>query len=328
MSIKNFAIGPDTNPPITKPNVADAIATANAPSAPFASIIGPYAAEEPTPPISDIEPAHNPNNGFMLKNLEIATPHMFCITSITTETINIITIATPPCLIIFKLALKPIVEKNATMKNSLNVLSNLKENSPVCTPIRLIIAKIKPPITGAGMQYFLNTEIFLTKKSPNKNAMQNIKNIFINDLEQNKLSTAQNNEDIKTAKLKKVQFTLNKLGMTGEKGSSDIINICKYLIDKSLCMSDTSLIELSQVFNINSKSMEQRIRRAVAKGMSNIANLGIEDNLNEIYIMYSNSLFNFEEIKAEMDFIRGKSLYPGKVNIRKFIDGLIINTEY
>lgn len=214
------------------------------------------------------------------------------------------------------------------MKNSLNVLSNLKENSPVCTPIRLIIAKIKPPITGAGMQYFLNTEIFLTKKSPNKNAMQNIKNIFINDLEQNKLSTAQNNEDIKTAKLKKVQFTLNKLGMTGEKGSSDIINICKYLIDKSLCMSDTSLIELSQVFNINSKSMEQRIRRAVAKGMSNIANLGIEDNLNEIYIMYSNSLFNFEEIKAEMDFIRGKSLYPGKVNIRKFIDGLIINTEY
>ena len=168
LSIKNFAIGPDTNPPITKPNVADAIATANAPSAPLASIIGPYAAEEPTPPISEIEPAHSPNNGFMPKNLEIATPHTFCIISIITETINMITIAIPPCLIIFKLALKPMVEKNAIIKKSFNVLSNLKENAPVCIPIRLIIAKIKPPITGAGIQYFLNIETFLTKKSPNK----------------------------------------------------------------------------------------------------------------------------------------------------------------
>lgn len=184
---------------------------------------------------------------------------------------------------------------------------------------------INKPINSIEVKTVINN---VAEKIKYKNAMQNIKNIFINDFEHNKLNTVQNNEDINTAKLKKVQFTLNKLGMTGEKGSIDIINICKYLIDKSLCMSDTSLIELSQIFNVNSKSMEQRIRRAVAKGMTNIAHLGIEDNLNEIFIMYSNSLFNFEEIKAEMDFIRRKSLYPGKVNIRKFIDGLIINTEY
>lgn len=184
---------------------------------------------------------------------------------------------------------------------------------------------INKPINSIEVKTVINN---VAEKIKYKNTIQNIKSIFINDSEHNMLSAIQNNEDITKSKLKKVQFTLNKLGMTGEKGSSDIISICKYLIDKNLCMSDTSLIELSQIFNVNSKSMEQRIRRAVAKGMTNIAHLGIEDNLNEIFIMYSNSLFNFEEIKAEMDLIRGKSSYSGKVNIRKFIDGLIINAEY
>jgi two-component system response regulator YcbB len=49
--------------------------------------------------------------------------------------------------------------------------------------------------------------------------------------------------------------------------------------------------------------------------------------MNEIFIMYANSLFNFEEVKSEMDFIRGKTKYSGKINIRKFIDGLIINID-
>lgn len=181
---------------------------------------------------------------------------------------------------------------------------------------------INKPINSIEVKTVINN---VAEKIKYKNTMQNIKNIFINDFDQSNLSNSLN--ELKN-KQKKVQYTINKLGMTGEKGSNDIINICKYLIENNLSMSDTSLIELSQIFNVNHKSLEQRIRRAVAKGMTNIAHLGIEDNLNEIFIMYSNSLFNFEEVKAEMDFIRGKSSYSGKVNIRKFIDGLILNSEY
>ncbi len=183
---------------------------------------------------------------------------------------------------------------------------------------------INKPINSIEVKTVINN---IAEKIKYKNTMQNIKNIFINDLEKNTKNTRNNDDQLKT-KIKKIQFILNKLGMTGEKGSSDIINICEYLIENNLSMSDTSLVELSQKFGVNCKSIEQRIRRAVAKGMTNIANLGIEDNLSEIFTMYSNSLFNFEEVKAEMDFIRGKSSYSGKVNIRKFIDGLIINTEY
>ena len=49
--------------------------------------------------------------------------------------------------------------------------------------------------------------------------------------------------------------------------------------------------------------------------------------LNETFERYSGSLFPFEEIRAEMDFIRGKRERGGKINIKKFIDGLMILTE-
>ena len=73
--------------------------------------------------------------------------------------------------------------------------------------------------------------------------------------------------------------------------------------------------------------MEQRIRRTINKGLTNISYMGIEDYMNEIYATYSNSLFNFEDVKAEMDKIRGKNTWGGKVNIKKFIDGLMISMD-
>jgi two-component system response regulator YcbB len=190
----------------------------------------------------------------------------------------------------------------------------------------------------AGIDFFINKPINaievktvinnVSEKIKYKKTMQNIKDIFINDLEHsNKNSHEFSHEDSLNTKLKKVQLILNKLGMTGEKGAADIINICKFLIKNDLSMSDITMLEISSSLNTNPKSMEQRIRRAIAKGLSNIAHLGIEDNMNEIFIMYANSLFNFEEVKSEMDFIRGKTTYSGKINIRKFIDGLIINID-
>ncbi len=115
--------------------------------------------------------------------------------------------------------------------------------------------------------------------------------------------------------------------MTGEKGATDIVNVCRYLIDNNLNLSDTSLNEISNSLNANSRNMEQRIRRAISKGLSNIAHMGIEDYMNETFTMYSNSLFNFEEVRNEMDFINRKKSYSGKINIRKFIDGLMVNAD-
>ena len=39
------------------------------------------------------------------------------------------------------------------------------------------------------------------------------------------------------------------------------------------------------------------------------------------------SFFSFEDVKAEMDYLRGKRSSGGKVSIKKFIDGLMLEAE-
>ena len=73
--------------------------------------------------------------------------------------------------------------------------------------------------------------------------------------------------------------------------------------------------------------MEQRIRRAINKALVNLANLGIEDYMNDNFVRFSNSLFNFEDVKSEMDYIRGKKSTGGKISVKKFIDGLMFYSE-
>lgn len=122
----------------------------------------------------------------------------------------------------------------------------------------------------------------------------------------------------------RARLILGKIGMTGEKGTEDIVKLCRYLKDNDTSIGAEGIGSLCRVLSDQPKNMEQRIRRAIAVGMSNVAHLGIEDYMNETFEAYSVSLFSFEEIRTEMDFIRGKSRYNGKVNIRKFIDGLML----
>lgn len=125
----------------------------------------------------------------------------------------------------------------------------------------------------------------------------------------------------------KLKNILQKLGIMGEFGSKDIISIVEYLKTNNMNISDYTLRELCSKFTDNPKSMEQRIRRAATVGMINIANLGLEDYMNETFLEYSNGLYNFEQIKKEMDYIRGKSNIHGKINLKKFISGIIFYSE-
>ena len=53
------------------------------------------------------------------------------------------------------------------------------------------------------------------------------------------------------------------------------------------------------------------------------ANLGLEDYANDTFTTYSNSLYNFEQVRRGMDFIRGKSVRHGNVKIKNFLNALI-----
>lgn len=120
-----------------------------------------------------------------------------------------------------------------------------------------------------------------------------------------------------------IRLILNKIGIMGETGTKDIIYVVKYLVNSEQNHASTSMTELLSHFAENPRSMEQRIRRTASVGMVNLANLGIEDYMNEVFVEYSNSLYSFEQLKIEMDYIRGKTTKRGAVNIKKFIDGLV-----
>ncbi len=106
---------------------------------------------------------------------------------------------------------------------------------------------------------------------------------------------------------KEINGIMQKIGIIGESGCQDITDIVSYLIENNKSMKDFTIVELLSKFTDQTKSMEQRIRRTAAVGLSNLANLGLEDYINEIFVEYSNGLYSFEQVKLEMDFLRGGS---------------------
>lgn len=125
------------------------------------------------------------------------------------------------------------------------------------------------------------------------------------------------------AHIERVKDILQKLGVIGEIGSKDIVSIVDYMITNRDTVADATLVELCSKFTDNPKSMEQRIRRTANSAMVNLANLGIEDYSNDTFIEYSNTLFNFEQVRREMDYIRGKEPKGGNVKIRNFLYALV-----
>ena len=123
------------------------------------------------------------------------------------------------------------------------------------------------------------------------------------------------------------------LGILGETGAKDIyllierIVVCQRRDEETAYQMNELYGHLSAQLNQDARTIEQRIRRTVAKALQNLANLGIEDYYNEKFQNYSTSLFEFKEVRQEMNFINGKSTYHGKLNIRKFIEGILFVTD-
>lgn len=136
----------------------------------------------------------------------------------------------------------------------------------------------------------------------------------------------------------KVKKVLVQLGILGEAGCQDIIEIVLWLKVKGLSddgiQRTYKLFEAynylkdkyaqEQIVQTNTGAIEQRIRRAIKSALKNLANLGIEDYYGDIFVKYSATLFDFSEVRKEMDFERGRSSYGGTINVKKFIEGILI----
>lgn len=184
----------------------------------------------------------------------------------------------------------------------------------------------------AGINFFIQKPINLIEvksvlgniktQIENERTLENIRKMFVTGTAMPQAEPAVEDEYSK-----KIRMILSHIGMSGEKGCGDIISICEYLHHNKIPVSQISVSQMCEAVSASPKNMEQRVRRAIAAGMNNIAHMGIEDFMNETFMRYSSTLFSFEDVRSEMDHIRGKSPYSGKISIKKFIDGLMLEAD-
>ena len=181
---------------------------------------------------------------------------------------------------------------------------------------------------NAGVEFFINKPIniievekvlnHVSDKIKMNSLVAGIKGMFAETEEQS--APLERKDDV----LREINVFLGLLGMLGEKGTSDILSVCQYLIGHNEEYSKNVLTHIAAEKLETSKNLEQRMRRAIKKGLTNVANLGIDDYSNEGFQVYANYVFDFKNIKDEMDFIKGSSSGGGRVNISKFIEGLLL----
>lgn len=181
---------------------------------------------------------------------------------------------------------------------------------------------------NAGVEFFINKPINIIEvekvlnnvsdKIKMNSLVAGIKGMFAETEEES--VKPERKEDV----LYEINIFLGLLGMLGEKGTSDILSVCQYLIEHNEEYNKKVLTRIAAEKLEPSKNLEQRMRRAIKKGLTNVANLGIDDYGNEVFQVYANYVFDFKNIKDEMDFIKGSSSGGGRVNISKFIEGLLL----
>lgn len=121
-----------------------------------------------------------------------------------------------------------------------------------------------------------------------------------------------------------IKMIFSRLGIMGEKGVDDILCVCNYMLQENVTSFDFKIKDICNHLCDQPKAMEQRLRRAINKGLINLANIGIEDNMNEVFTTYANAFYDFENVKAEMDYIRGKRASGGKISLRRFIENILL----
>ncbi|MGF9891989.1 response regulator [Priestia megaterium] len=139
------------------------------------------------------------------------------------------------------------------------------------------------------------------------------------------------------------RFLLRELGILGESGSKDLIEIINYLhqTEKSTMYEQhfPSLKEIFEKITVRKlgssfsedvlqkemKAAEQRVRRAIYQSLNHLTSLGMVDFFNPKFENYASKFFDFSMVHQRMRDIEkgtGKSSTPSRINVKKFIQML------
>ncbi|MEW8973004.1 MAG: response regulator [Tissierellaceae bacterium] len=232
-------------------------------------------------------------------------------------------------------------------KDGVEIIKGILENGYSGKIIMISQVEDEPMISNA-----YNTGIlFFIKKPINSIEVTNIiKNVsqsieleksmsMIKSLLGNVGQTNTNNIVAQKSSSQKIEEIMSDLGIIGELGSPDLIKLIEIILEyrENTPKSQYMLQDLyekianeesnTKSIHISPSAIEQRIRRTIQKSLSNIAEMGLDDYYNAKFTEYSILLFDFKQVKQEMAYIENRSNRRGKINIRKFIEGIISKIE-
>lgn len=187
-----------------------------------------------------------------------------------------------------------------------------------------------------GVLFFITKPInFIEVINVIKNVSKNIELENSMTLIKSALNITGNNINIPSKRniTSEIEEILADLGIIGDSGSQILIQLIEKSIEYKRIYNhiDYKLQDLyleviqqsDEEKNINIKTLEQKIRRLIIKALSNLAQMGVDDYYNPKFIEYSVLLFDFKQIRQEMSYIENSKNDRGKINIKKFIEGVI-----
>jgi two-component system response regulator YcbB len=213
-------------------------------------------------------------------------------------------------------------------KDGIQVVRELREQGCEAKFIMISQVSSKEMIAKAytaGVEFFIQKPINVievsrviqnvTQQLESQRALQAIQSVFSGMAPPAASSVPDRNR-------RRIRHILSQLGMAGEKGAQDIVEMCVLLLNEGKTASQVGVSALCARLGGSPKTTEQRARRAVERGLNHIASLGLEDYNNEFFVRYSARLFSFQEVRAEMAHLQGNGS-GGKANLKKFLDGLL-----
>lgn len=194
-----------------------------------------------------------------------------------------------------------------------------------------------------GIDFYISKPINVIEVvSVTKKALENRNYKKVLEQIGNTLNIAQNtNEQVISKKSEvrdDVMAIFTELGILGDAGCEDLVKMIEIIIkDRDQLSSGAHKYSMKDLYQRLSdqyerldgevsgsvKAIEQRIRRTLQSALENVANMGIEDFANYRFEKYSASIFEFKEVKMEMDHVRGKTEMRGKINAKAFLEGII-----
>ncbi|AOT68581.1 response regulator [Geosporobacter ferrireducens] len=137
-----------------------------------------------------------------------------------------------------------------------------------------------------------------------------------------------------------IRNVLTDIGIISEAGSKDLITVIHRIIlhkKKNPLISYQLQDIYQQIANedantkdvkASARTLEQRIRRTILKAMENISQLGLDDYYNPKFTEYSSRLFELKQVKQEMRYIENPAEERGKINIKRFVEGVISQINF